>query len=218
MVHCICIKWDGKDYNAEYVNRLYRGIKRNTSVDFAFTCFSDHGSGLESGIEHKPIPHFTGNWFSKISLYNKELYNPEDQIFFFDLDTVIIRNIDDILSYRGNFILLRDFYRVTGYGSGLMSWRPEAVHHMWTAFTPESRCNHGDQGWPEIHYPNADLWQEKYPEKIVSYKVHISKKMQPIRNIPFPQGNLDTASIVCFHGQPRPHHIHDLNWMKEHWI
>jgi hypothetical protein len=75
----------------------------------------------------------------------------------------------------------------------------------------------GDQAWPEQQYPNADIWQEKYPEKIISYKVNIQGKNRFNPSWPKLNGSLETASIVYFHGNPRPHVVKNLNWMREHW-
>ena len=216
MIQIICIKW-GTKYSPDYIEKLFRGIQRNTSKEFSFVCFTDNSDGInEEKIITKPLPYYTGDWHSKIGLYNKELYNPEDQIFYFDLDTVITGNLDEILSYQGNFIILRDFYRKNGYGSGLMAWRPHAVDHMWKNYRG-TKCRHGDQGWPEEQYPNADIWQEMYPEKVVSYKVHVKKERRNNKDFTNHPGSLESSSIVCFHGRPNPHEIDREKWMKEHW-
>ena len=51
------------------------------------------------------------------------------------------------------------------------------------------------------------------------YKVHI-KGNGGIHSTYWPKhyGTLDTASIVYFHGNPRPHEVKNLTWMREHWI
>lgn len=218
MIHCICTLW-GNKYNDEYVTKLYRGIARNTSKGFLFTCFSDRYNtehNIIDEVDVQPLPYFTGDWHSKIGLYNEELYYREDQIFYFDLDTVITGDLDQIFDYSGDFIILRDFYRKNGYGSGLMSWRPHAVNHMWKNYRG-GKCRHGDQGWPEQQYPGADIWQEKYPEKVISYKVHIvNQGRQPSPKFTKHGGTLDTASIVCFHGKPLPHEVRE-QWMIEKW-
>jgi len=207
MHHIITIIW-GDKYSNEYVDKLYWGIRRHTSIPFKFTCFVDSlDRTFTPEVEKKLIPHFTGDWYSKISLYNRELYKPEDQVFYFDLDTVIIDDLNDIFSYTGDFIILRDFYRSNGLQSAFMSWTPAAVHHMWSNYKKGWRHRYGDQAWCEIQYPNADIWQDLYPEKIISYKVHVTKNIK----------TLDNASIVCFHGKPKPHEVTELYWMQEHW-
>jgi len=215
MINCICIKF-GTKYNSEYVNKLFRGISRNTSKEFLFTCYTDNTADIDGKIRCDKLPLERNDWFAKIGLYNKELYNEEHQIFYFDLDTVITGNLDEIFEYEGDFMLLRDFYRRNGYGSGLMSWRPPAVHHMYQNYRGQ-RSPHGDQGWCEQQYPNADIWQEKYPEKIISYKVHVKGKGAIRPGWTNHPGSLQTASIVCFHGRPNPHDIATADWMKEHW-
>lgn len=218
MIHIICIKW-GNKYNSNYVDKLFRGIRRNTSKEFIFTCFTDDGQHIKEDVRIQPIPFFTGDWNSKIGLYNKKLYVPGEQIFYFDLDTVVVGNLDEIFEYRGDFILLRDFYRANGFGSGLMSFAPEAVDFMWTNYTKGYKPRHGDQGWCEEQYPTADIWQEKYPGKVISYKVHIvgKGKLKHPHYTKHP-GTLETASIVCFHGTPNPHELKKLEWMETNWI
>jgi hypothetical protein len=215
MIHCICIKFGAK-YNSEYVNKLFRGIKRNTTKEFLFTCFTDNSDGLDSAIEIKSLPLVRNDLFAKIGLYNKELYNENDQIFYFDLDTVIVGLLDEIFEYSGDFMILRDFYRRNGFGSGLMSWRPHAVDHMAKNYRGQ-RCAHGDQGWPEQQYPGADIWQKQYPEKVISYKVHVQNKGRNRPGWTQHGGSLQTASIVCFHGRPMPHDVANLDWMQENW-
>lgn len=204
MIHIICIKW-GNLYSPDYVNNLYSSIKRNSSKEFLFSCFTDNEQGIISEIDIRPLPINLNTWFNKIALYNKDLYNKGDQIFFIDLDTVIVGNIDNILSYSGDFIILRDFYRKTGLQSAFMSFAPDAVNFMWERFTPGTTCKNGDQGWPEIHYPHADIWQHEYPDSFVSYKVHCIKTLPK------------QASVVCYHGNPRPHTMSEIPWMKQHW-
>lgn len=44
-ISVLCVKW-GTRYPASYVNKLYAGIKRNTSWEFDFYCFTEDPSGL----------------------------------------------------------------------------------------------------------------------------------------------------------------------------
>jgi hypothetical protein len=207
MIHCITILFGYRKFTDEYVNKLFRGIKANTSKEFLFTCFTDrYGTNhtIQEGIEVRPLPIETGDWYSKIGLYNEELYNPNDQIFYFDLDTAIVGNLDDIFNYSGNFAILRDFYRKNGYGSGFMSWRPPAVHHMYQNYRGQ-KCRQGDQGWPEQQYPGADIWQDMYPNQVASYKVHYRDRNRGgIRGEAIDTNNV---RVVCFHGRPFLHEI-----------
>jgi hypothetical protein len=44
------VKW-GTRYPPSYVNKLYASIKRNTSWDITFYCFTDDGAGLNENIK-----------------------------------------------------------------------------------------------------------------------------------------------------------------------
>jgi hypothetical protein len=149
-------------------------------------------------------------------MFYLDMYLPgADQIFFFDLDTVITGNIDELLNYRGDFAILRDFYRdgkwknrPAGYGSAIMSWKPEAKREWWDKFVeakyPTDRL--GDQGLMEQYAgPHADTWQDMFPNQIFSYKVHCKNELPT------------DARIVCFHGNPPPHKVNN-KWMSQNWI
>ena len=55
-VNVICIKW-GRWYPCEDVNKLCRAVKRNTSYDVDFYCFTDYSEGLDEGVIVKPMTH-----------------------------------------------------------------------------------------------------------------------------------------------------------------
>lgn len=44
-INVLCVKW-GSRYPADYVNKLYAGIKRNTTWDITFYCFTQDPTGL----------------------------------------------------------------------------------------------------------------------------------------------------------------------------
>ena len=55
MYSVVCMKW-GDKYGAEYVNRLYNMVARNTTLPFKFVCFTDNANGLLPEIESRPLP------------------------------------------------------------------------------------------------------------------------------------------------------------------
>ena len=40
----------GDKYSPDYVNRLYKGLKRNSSVSFDFYCYTENSDGLDENI------------------------------------------------------------------------------------------------------------------------------------------------------------------------
>jgi hypothetical protein len=46
----LTVKW-GARYNADYVNKLYAGILKNTTWKITFYCFTDDGKDLHPDIK-----------------------------------------------------------------------------------------------------------------------------------------------------------------------
>lgn len=232
-VKILCLKW-GTKFGPEYVNNLYAGISRNTTVPFEFHCFTDDPSKLNPAVTTHPLPFNTlEGWWNKLYLFSKELpFARGDSIFFFDLDTLVIGNIDHFLKYKpSQLTVLRDFY--TGLarsiqgrdniGSGLMAWRHGDYSKIWEEFArdPESAIRsvypHGDQRWIQKHALARRYWQDVLPHTVVSFKVHCL------------QGPPPDAAIVCYHGRPAVHEsptarfkdwifqVTPQPWVLDHW-
>jgi len=106
----VSMKWS-KKYGADYVNRLYNMVKRNTTLPFKFICYTDDANGLLPEIQARPLPEMDlpegpERGWRKLSLFKKDI-DLSGRILFLDLDTVIVRNIDDYFTIDGDFILIR---------------------------------------------------------------------------------------------------------------
>jgi len=53
----VCMKW-GTRYGPEFVNRLYSMVRRNTTWNIRFVCFTDDTNGINPEIECQPLPKF----------------------------------------------------------------------------------------------------------------------------------------------------------------
>lgn len=190
----------------QYVEILRDSIFRNlpSEISCKFTVFTDDPEDYPD-IHKRPLPEegLTG-WWNKLALFKAGLFPPEDRIIFFDLDTVIVSGLDEIVKYDGKFAILRDFYRYDGFGSGVMMWQGDQSH-IWVSWDIAGRpqIHGGDQAWIEQFLLKPDLLQETFPAKFVSYKVHATKHI--------PKG----AAVVCFHGVPRPHEC--KRWVEQFW-
>ena len=102
----ICIKW-GTMYSSEDVNKLCRAVKRNTSYDIDFYCFTDDATGLEKDVIVKPMTHLDVAPEDNKYAYRKEAGLCDDnlgglngqRVFFFDLDSLIVGNLDEFFDY-----------------------------------------------------------------------------------------------------------------------
>jgi len=181
-IACVCV---GDKYGPEYVDKLSSMVSRHTTLPFEFEC-----------IRESTLP----GWWAKLDLFKKR----EERILYIDLDTVIVGNIDRLLTYDGPFCILKDWWAPT-YNSSVMSIAPGFGQHIWSRFHPSLMQIQGsDQEWITVQVPNADLWQDVTPGLIGSYK---ADGLQ--------DGPRD-FSLVCFHGDPKPHTF-EKGWVYESW-
>lgn len=202
-MHVVCVKTRPR-YGAEYVNRLYRAVERNLTVPHKFLCLTDDPEGVE--CETKLLPRGLRGWWGKIALFKEAFDGP---VLYLDLDTLILGNIDFFAEYKGDFAILRDFYRPDGYGSGVMLWnRPHP--EIWKQWVLAGCPDHplGDQGWMEAMIPNADRLQDVFPDRIKSYKVHCVDGGPPPAD----------ASVLCFHGVPKQEDFPADHWVSRLWV
>jgi len=230
MIEIVCLKW-GNKYSAEYVNKLYASVERNSTVPFRFHCFTDDETEVRSEVIVHNLPYTNlQTWWNKLYLFSElDAFPIGSQIFYVDLDTVIVDNIDMLLLYKPKKLtVLKDFLhglaKTAGtMGSGLMLWTHGDYTHVWTKFikNPEAAIKqvepHGDQHWIDLCVSDRDYWQDLFPSKVVSFKVHCL------------QGLPTGAAVICYHGKPSipesatmtekiwKFNITPQPWVLEHW-
>jgi len=114
----ISIKW-GTLYNAEDANKLCSAVKRNTSCDIDFYCFTDDGRGLSPDIIVKPLPVLNVAPEYKRHVYPRTAGFGDvalggltgQRVFYFDLDSLIVGNLDALFDYpQGDkFYIINDW-------------------------------------------------------------------------------------------------------------
>lgn len=207
MLHIVCVQQGNYlGRGAEYVNVLHDQVRRNLAAGTVgeFVCFTDDAAGLDPAIVARPLPEGLRGWWAKLWLFSPGLFPDGDRILFFDLDTLIIGPIDDLVAYEGDFAILRDFWRPGGRQSSVMAWRSGFGHRLWLEYEAAGRPADdpgGDQAWIEAR-ERGDTLQDVF-RGIVSYKAHCH---------PYPPKG---TRIVVFHGEPRPHAAG--GWVARTW-
>jgi hypothetical protein len=135
--------------------------------------------------------------------------------WYLDLDTLVVDDISDLLSYRGEFAILRDFYRLRkAMQSAVMAWTPgphtDALYERFVT-EPDAwmRRLRSDQDYIERIFAGEgfepDRLQDLHPDQFVSLKVHARAGCPP------------GARLVCFHGTPRPNDP-AAGWAHREWV
>ena len=107
MINVVCTNW-GTKYPKSCTERLYNMVKRNTTKEFDFYVMTDQNfyTGPIKPIEL--LPGFKG-WWNKLQMFNTDVMG-EGEWLYFDLDVVIVDNIDCFFEHE-KFGILRDFIR-----------------------------------------------------------------------------------------------------------
>ena len=196
MLTVACVLRSGGDYTPEYVERLQQGVAQHLTVPHRFVCLSD----VEVPCERIPLITSWAGWWAKLELFRPGLFT--GPVLYFDLDTVITGDITPLAERKHSFTMLSDFSRAFQPASGVMAWQGD-YSRLFTQWDPQLERQYrrsscwGDQGWiaRTLNIKPA-RWQQLFPGMFASYKLS-------------PIAARKGASIVCFHGKPRPR---DVNW------
>lgn len=231
MIDIVCFKW-GTKYSSEYVNKLYNAVKRNVTVPHNFICYTEDPAGVE--CETRDFLVDLPYWWYIIGLTNPK-HNHSDKTVYMDLDTIITGNIDHIISLDAPFATISDFFSPSGLQTAYIMWNREVGAKIWEFFTskysPEQYSSLGCWGTggtnefleecfgivrlnrnktPAIPEVKVNRLQDKFLYQCVSYKAQIVRNKW--RALP------PSVRMVFFHGNPAPHEVRDLPWMKDNWI
>lgn len=206
-----------------YVETLFDGVRRNLPQDqnYKFICFTDDSELYTEGIIKKPLPDFLRGWWNKIYLFKKGVFDEGERVVFLDLDTAVVGGLDYIVRYQGPFATLRDFWRPEGLGPAVILWTPTAeTEQIWDIFykrwlggiSDDYRSPLGGRGDQAIledirdmkTLPRFDYLQDLYPGSFKSFKTHCQFTIPK------------NTKVVCFHGEPRPHHVKE-GWVPHIW-
>lgn len=199
-----CVLRSGGVYGPEYVSRLHDGVKAHLSREHRFCCLTDQQEWFR-GIEAVPLKHDWPGWWSKIELFRSDLLS--GRVLYFDLDTVIRGSFAPLTAYRGPFAMLTDFYKPSRPASGVMAWKAgvgDGIYHRFVQEKDEIMARYrglGDQGWISEVMGPVDRIQDFFPG-VRSYKV---------------DGLEEPTSVLCFHGEPKPHELSEEEQERIGW-
>lgn len=195
-------------YTELWVERLYRGARRQLTVPFRFVCFVDVPRVFkEPAIEQERLSsdapgygHFT------------EPYRLNEPMILVGLDTLFVSNCDELARWclEGDRLAMpRDHrsYRLKDQGypdqaiNGV-ALVPAGFRRVWDEWQGENDMVHIRR------YPWMAI-EDRWPGTVLSYK------MQLRRNDPDPLPK--ACRIVYFHGQPKQDSLQHLQWARENW-
>lgn len=232
-IDCACvIHSDG--YSWDYVERLYNMLNRNITPDIRLHVYTEADRVVPAKfIKHEltdwQIAGRKKSWWYKIQLFNTEHHS--GPLLYFDLDTVITRNIDWIWQTPPEYLwAVRDFKHLwrhgfSGFNSSVMWWDTNKYNHIWENFKQQTLTQmmikyHGDQDYITDMIPIHDrrffdsTRVQSYRWQCLDGGYDFTKKRHrhPDKGVEL----LPDTSIVVFHGNPKPAEVFDPI-IQQHW-
>lgn len=204
----VCVLKSGGEYGPRYVEAMRNMVGRHLTLPHKFICFSDMGEGL--GFQ--PLKYGMPGWWSKL-----ELFQVKGPVLYFDLDTVILGNIDRMgkaaMAMPENTMqMLTPFNqkrREAGeWASGVMAWHGDFRYLL--DGPPQDKQHAFYKGWDQVYIFN-ELLKHGVPITAINQSAHIYSSKRHCQN-GVPAG----AEVICFHGNSRPHNT-NVAWVKDNW-
>lgn len=109
------MKW-GTRYGADFVNRMYAAIQRNTDRPTQLVCLTDNTSGIDPNVRCEEIPEINlpndlilTPW-RKLVLWQDGIAGLSGDVLFLDLDLVITGSLDPLFDYEpGRFCVIENW-------------------------------------------------------------------------------------------------------------
>jgi|AntRauTorcE11897_2_1112592.scaffolds.fasta_scaffold52834_1 hypothetical protein len=212
----VCVYKTGGDFDKDYVIALHNSLK---NYGYDFVCLTDAWD-VPHYIRQVQLKYNLPGWWSKLELFDRDNWIiGEEDILYFDLDTVILDDISDLIHATKNtneMIMLKDFYFPKKLASGVM-YIPNKVKDI--IFNEFINCADqamimfkGDQDFiADTIRINSILYTtfpDIIPDYIASYKCHIFKTYP--KHITPLEVNIKKSKIICYHGKPRPKDVFSL--------
>lgn len=186
------------NHTKEYVYKLKRSLEKNSTVPFRFFCLTNEQL---PGIDTIPIKE-TGRW-AKMDLCGIET---NDDMLYFDLDTVLIGNIDFLLNETRSFMSKSFDGKKRSQIMSLSRTERDFVWDFWSENRNSIIENFRGEGsvYDFVLGERLSTLQEIYPGSVINFReasefISVGSK------------------LITFSGEDYPGKIEETNHIKKYW-
>jgi hypothetical protein len=212
----VAIVRTGEKFSFDYVERMRNMVARHMHRDYELVCLTDQPERCDDvGFVDIGALNLPG-WWAKMALFAPE-WRGRHRVVYLDLDTVIIRDVSELVDVPGEFSTCENFTRLAGnhaypcrYNSSVMVIGGGMASYIWTTFDRERVAYmtesdpYGDQRAIELIVPDAPFLQSLVrPNFFLNYRNLTAHK--PAH-----------AAVINFGGRNKPHAC-DIGWVQEEW-
>ena len=167
----ICTVYFEGFYTPDYVSKLYRSLKRNSTIPFEFVCLSDTDVEADVILPFNHHSHIKKHWH-KLKYFSPQFANqqPGDDIIIMDIDQIITSNVDDLLGYPVQENELVSYGQCwqnnLNLQGGFYKFKSGSLKQIWDDFSLNPEY------WQMHYYNKGDVHYKYYGEQnYVDWKV-----------------------------------------------
>ena len=167
----ICTVYFKGFYTPDYVSKLYRSLKRNSTIPFEFICLSDTDVEADVVLPFNHHSHIKKHWH-KLKYFSPQFayQQPGDDIVIMDIDQIIVGNIDDLLDYpvKENELVSygQSWHNNLNLQGGFYKFKSGSLKQIWDDFSLNPEY------WQLHYYNKGDVHYKYYGEQnYVDWKV-----------------------------------------------
>lgn len=223
MLKIFCLYYEGK-YSYDYVEKLERGISRNTTIDFEFFCYK---------------PKRKSHWH-KLEFFDPSFTGTIDEVVVMDIDQVIVNNIDDMLSYpiKDNELLTYSsavstlpinggFYKFKGNAFTDLTDKWSENKKYWESYYYNNGTvdvkGHGEQNFVFDNVENIitlpDNWMVRYyNDNALNYQMQLDYCELYNKDFMIMDEEIDKDIKVVHFTNDNYIHKCDASWVRKHWV
>jgi len=230
-ISVVCVLYQGRkakggpQYNPEWVNKLYRGVRRNLQREPRFVCITDWtGPGRwEPEIEKVRLLGIAPGFLNLLEIFRPELQL--NRTLFMGLDTLVTGSLEELCGYQGQMGLTGDSIPVSEERrcptlNAVAMFSQTMADHLWQVYRGRSvdfwikttRLKPHQQGSDMVFmyerpFCEPDILTDLFPGQISSWRRQIR-----------PKGDLGNTRLAYF-GKGKPNLGLDKNhpFIREHW-
>ncbi len=169
----ICTVYFEGIYTPDYVSKLYRSLKRNSTIPFEFICLSD--TDVEADVV-LPLKHdkIKRHWH-KLKFFSPQFAYQEqdDEIIVMDIDQVIVGNVDELLDYPvdyGQIVTYKSWWHDKNdlpINGSFYKFNSGDLKFVWDRFISNPEY------WQLFYYNKGDVHKKYYGEQNYVYQCMI---------------------------------------------
>ena len=203
-------------YDETWVQKIYNMVERNCTKPFNFYCITDQYIS-NTNIKTITIDKDQLTTYDKL-FYFKEGLLPNNPTVFFDLDVVILNNIEKLFDYHGLRMvhkLARNFEAGLGdpHNGSVIKWNPSKSYNIFEKYinTPKDELPETDDEF----LTNCGA----HPFSINDCVCYTANKTNLYWwDKPYQLNKEHT--VVCFnkHSDKQDHYQQESKWIKDYWF